>query len=511
MVLAGAGVVFGEQAVCVNSAPNDMGALASAAKGLGLEFIEWNGNGDVPAGRVLIWEAYSTGIYTTFARARSIEQFVRNGGSLLLSLGRKPSICAFRLAPILPTTAYRSFWDREFFNQFPVKLVGVDTQYMGSACDIAGMSVPYFYKGISCIPPAERAIARYEQYGLKDVPLLKDEVFKRPQHLKRMNIKPGARWWTRGLWNRDWRIRARASDRQRTPLLITGRTGAGRVAVWNSTVKLADSTAARHLFASTLKWLLIPPRERVDAKAGDLHCTASVDRPNRRLIISVTNRSAGTVPLELVVRLMTWEQAPIKDLCAPISVAAGRTARHSWPLPAPTATSYQALDAEDAFFARIGVLTADGRKVLWRREQKVTLDSSPVSLSLRTADLNAAPHAFERASSPKTGGLSHRMGIHLDHYVFKPGQKVTARAIVSNGLQNLAPLARVSDKKDPGNYVYALNDGAEVNMGFTPTQAVQTNGFYTPGKNARVNPRRVETSLMFEFPRKLVYDRAFQR
>ena len=64
-------------------------------------------------------------------------------------------------------------------------------------------------------------------------------------------LSPNNDWWTRPLLNRDWKIRLRAQDFAQSPLLITGRYGAGKIAVWASSVEgVGDTPSARSLWKS---------------------------------------------------------------------------------------------------------------------------------------------------------------------------------------------------------------------------------------------------------------------
>ncbi|MDQ3812744.1 MAG: hypothetical protein M3347_02190, partial [Armatimonadota bacterium] len=176
----------------------------------------------------------------------------------------------------------------------------------------------------------------------------------------------------------------------------------------------------------------------------------------RVLRVELNNSTGAVLPLQLVARLLTWEGAPIGDELRTATLPDNGRTTVEIPLPKGGATNYQALDFEDAFIIRLGVLSGDGRQVL--HEARLPIDLRPaLRLSLQTDEERSRTYPFN-APPP---GKGFRMGTPLPAYAYQPGATVNARISLSNGLENLAPKAKVRDETTPDNAsVMALSDGA---------------------------------------------------
>ena len=209
------------QAVLINVNPTDSAPLVQAIEGKGLTVKTGAATEEIaPASRLIVWESKAGGAADITAdRARQVGEIVRSGGSLLLTFDQTTGITPMRLACMLPTIPWHTQgaslsrggikpavsalnWDTSFFpNNEP-----------------NGLSLPFHYE-MEPVTSVERGMQRYDPFAYNIAAFdLKHE--------------PGDFFWTRPLLNREWTVRLRGNDGPQTPLLITGRYGAGRVAVF---------------------------------------------------------------------------------------------------------------------------------------------------------------------------------------------------------------------------------------------------------------------------------------
>src|ERR1017187_1835124 len=247
----GAPAVRAGAAICAGcpAHPVDLEAAASSA-GLSLS----TGTPDaatLQSAQVFILQTGPAALTT--AQQDAVEAFVRRGGSLLVALDPRAGTAAFRLSAILPSTIWRVNgklndgtgpdgairaveWDREMF----------------PSGEPRGMELPFHIR-IRPFDAVERGQGRYERFS-RTVPYLKDRV------------EAGNTFWTRALINRDWRVRLRGSGVEQIPLLITGRYGAGRVALFAAPVdSITPSAVARPCWTAVLRWLAAPRQSPVPA------------------------------------------------------------------------------------------------------------------------------------------------------------------------------------------------------------------------------------------------------
>ena len=430
--------------VVVNVQPDRLPALKVAARAAGMTVDAAQPDAVPGHGRMVLWEADAGNPSTDLSQTRvtRLAEFVRTGGNLLLTIGPKPGTGPFRAADILPTTAWRTListasrggswpetdavvWDKDWFPD-PTGL---------------HLSVPYRFP-LRPFDAVERGMGRYERYD-------------RPVPYVDLHRRPWEPYFTRPLIDRDWRVRIGAPDD--TGLLLTGCYGAGRVAVFGSSaVSIPEA-----VWTPLLRWLAAPSVAPAPHPAA-LRPDTAVDKAARTLRVTLTNPTKAPLPLVVVARLLTWENALIGDLTRESTLAAGETKTVDIPLPAPASTNYQALDARDAFVVRLGILSANGADLL--SETRLSVDFRPDDrLSLSLDNLRARPYPFDAPGyDVHAHALSYRMGSPVMAYAYPPGHVVTARVDVAHGVSDLAPFAVVRDETLTTNCnasVMALNDG----------------------------------------------------
>ena len=326
------------------------------------------------------------------------------------------------------------------------------------------VSFPYHFR-LQPVSAAERGMARYERFDWTVSFVLR-------------HGGAGSTYWTRPLLNRDWRIRVRGDDADGAPLVLTGRYGAGRVAVLAGGVTdLQTGTGEANFWTPLLKWLAESPgnasAEPANVKVAG---ATSVDRKKRILKVAVRNPTSAPLKVTVIVRLETWEQAYVGDLEQALTIPAKGTATASLALPPIDATSYQALDYRDKWDARLGILSESGASLLVA-ETRFPIDLEPkVRLSVATDELASVEYPFKQAPGSGTLFFNDRMGAPISTYTYPAGADAHAILTVSNGAKNLAPLSKAADETTPDNKsIMAINDGVEV-AGKTPRDTVVAYG-----------------------------------
>jgi hypothetical protein len=284
-------------------------------------------------------------------------------------------------------------------------------------------------------------------------------------------------------------------------MLITGRYGAGKVAVMASSLTATTGWgAASDWWKSLLTWLT--PEDvtaEIDAPiAGKPEM--SISSSDRILRVRISNPGPTALRGKLVVRLMTWEGALIGDLnggSSEVSIGPQKIKEIDFPVPPPSPTNYQALDVADAYHVSAGLLSPGGTQMLV--EHRGFLDFRKlVSLAIYTDNIDS-PSMFPGTPSsndPSPFSKVTRMGARISSYAYAPGATVNAEVVVSNGLVNLAPFAQVRDETTPENLaVSSLNDGAIVARK-GPIDGIDAYSMWTGAEGK-------ENILRFSFPMKV--------
>lgn len=462
---------------CFNVIPNQLKAVADAGSKLGLELKAGELNSLVCDGTALL-EA-SSRIDLTSDQISRLGEYVRKGGTLILTLTAYPGTTPMKLAFMLPTTCWQSYMrpDPSGTDRGPILINSFDGEIFPG--DKPKLQLPFCFP-FRPISQAERGEGRYEQFE-RDIQYIKTRAM------------PGETYWTRPLINRDWRIRAMADDKV-TPFLLTGRYGAGRVIVVNtSALALEKCPQAAEFWRSLLSWLTNGANSlnNRQSPASLTNPVVQVDPDRRTLHITIGNSGESCLTLHVLARLLTWEHALVGDIERPVTVAAKSQATIDIQLPKLDAISYQALESCDSFDVRLGILSGDHSSVL--KEQRIIADMRPaVVLSARTDDIRAIDYPFH-APGAQASFFEPRMGLPVSAYVYRPGQAVNVRGTISNGCRNIAPLASVIDETQSDNpTVRMLTDGA-ANGEKSPIDGIKAYG-------AWVGQSDNDNSLRFVFP-----------
>jgi hypothetical protein len=468
------------QAVLVNIDSTNSAPLVQAIQAKGLTAKTQGATEEIdPATRLIVWEAKAGGgSDVTPAQAQQISEIIRKGGSFLLTFDQGASVTPMRLAFMLPTIPWHAEGGLARSGISPaVSTLNWDTSFFPDNAPV-GITLPFHYE-IEPTTAAERGMERYDSIAY-NIPAFD------------LDHKPGDYFWTRPLINRDWTIRLRGNDGPEAPLLITGRYGAGRVAVFASTAT-AVTAANQKMWADLVDWLTQPAPPAATSSPIDMEIASNptVDASgNKSLAVTVHNPSDSPASGTVLVRFLTWEGSMVQDAQQSFALDPKAKATVLIPFPTPGPTSYQALDFQDAFDVRVGVLSADQTTLVAETHQKIDLDP-PLTLSLQTDNLRALPYPFPHA--PGQNMLGGRMGTPVMAYAYKPGQTVSATVTLANGVRNIASLANVEDETQPGNATVSALTNNSSQIGKASRGGAGASGMW-------VGKAGVENIVKFTFP-----------
>jgi hypothetical protein len=428
---------------------------------------------------VILWQADSHSDLSD-EQIAALKERVRLGASLLLTLGSAPGKLPMRLSAMLPTIGWTTQIDFPGWYQRPQAVVSICDPELFPKGEVKGLTFPFFFP-IRPFSAVERGEGRYERYA---------------QKISKLNrtVDAGSSTWTRSLLNRDWRVRLSANDCGNSPLLITGRYGAGCVAV------LAGQAEAIEAFpAATDVWsaLLRGCTASHVFAAGNPAASPDIGVRTQRgaVHVQIMNTTTQPVSCNLVVRALTWEGALLGDIpTEQLNLPARGSSTQVLPLPRPSSVGYQALSFRHALQLRVGVLSAEGATLL--AERRVVLDLRPeLQVNVSAGNLNAVPNPFHTPYTNTLRPFMERMGALVSAYSYPPGATVNATVDLRNGLRNLAPFASVEDLTTPQNTsVMALNDDSANNK--VPLDGIQAFSVWR-GKS------HVENIVQFKFPQKI--------
>ena len=391
------------------------------------EVLEWECNGDKNP-------------RLTDQRIDEFENNVRAGAGLLIAFGEHPATDGLRLARLSPTTAWHTLQERASRGMPGPAAAGMrDEVFFLKPVTLA---LAYHWD-VSPLRAVERGIGRYERFE-QTAPYVG-------------GVLPADNTaWTRPLENRDWRVRLWSDDPYRAPLLVTGRFGAGRVAVWGASLaSLKTDTAA---YEAVRAWL--SGGESTTA-APALEVVATSRAADRTLRVTVRNRGSSGAKAEVVARFSTWERALVGDALATVDVPAGAVREVVLPfLKWDEASGYAALVESDEWWVRVGVVGGDGR--LAAPELKVAADlRPPLRVNLAVDSLRTVKEYPFASMGPDSLFFRVRMGAPVVRYAYRPGETVTVTTTLAHSLANIAGQAVVRDETKPDNpTAMGLNDGA---------------------------------------------------
>jgi hypothetical protein len=454
----------------VNVTPEEAAGVAKAAGALGYSLASSPSDATEHPEKIVFLEVTSVGkarqAFTPEAVA-ALMNYVQHGGNLLVGFSGIGTPDLLRLSPMLPTIGWRT--TRDVLG--PNYLAESDPAFFPTAKAIQGFSVPFYFP-IRPWLAVERGQARYD-------------VFDRPKLIADdKDILPaGTDWWTRPLINREWAIRARGADVAASPLLLTGRYGAGHVAVFASSLVSADSPQAEAFWTPVIQWLgqKEPPPQDATGATTPLQVTmAGEPSPQPRggmqktlidlasgtakvapipelntvspgnLLVSIRNPNPQPMQVKVVARLLSWEHAMIGDQQTNVLLPGnGALTQVRLPLPVPSAISYQEIVARPAFDVRLGLLSEDGSTLLSETKSSIDL-TPPVTVAVHTEEIRTIPFPFPTAARPDKQ-MQGRKAMPVYACAYLPGTTAQVTVHLANGLRNIASLATITDVDEPDN------------------------------------------------------------
>lgn len=371
-------------------------------------------------------------------QASQISASLQNGGRLILTLNSSPGTSPLQLTKVLPTTGWATQARlTRYTTREPLNLSKVDSTFFASSLE--SLVVP-FCLDIRPASAVERGQARYERYD-----------FVHPW--LHVPIAAGSDFWTRSLLNREWKVRAQCSDFTQSPLVVTGRYGAGKVAVVGTSIAgIGDQTAARDLWKSILNWLA--EGDRAEASPATKPSINTLVQ-NDHLEVTLNNPSSAALPLQVVLRALSGDGALLPDGSGELQRQVSLPPRGSSTLKLPLPT----VQAGKPLQLRLGVLSGSGASLLVEKRERTP--EAALQLRIQTDNLYSLPYPFHAPGPEALDSFQGRMGAFVGAYAYRPGQTIQGSLSISNGLTNLALSSAVQDLTTPGNKsVMALNDGA---------------------------------------------------
>jgi hypothetical protein len=423
---------------------------------------------------LIVVEARSGHGELTDQQADVIAERVRAGATLLVTLSADPQLASMRLGRVLPAVTWQVASRHRDTAPTGETTIATADQAFFSAASPVGKKLPYFFS-VRPLSADERGQSTYSRYK-RNIPLI-----TRP-------VEAGDDFWTRPLHLRDVRIHLTAADNAQSPLLASARYGAGRTILFGSGF---DQLSEAALLPAILNFLA----PTTVSAAAPAPAAPTLDIAYGKHSILLTLASSSSIPVELVARAYTWQDAPLgheHDLVHPVTLTPGKAVTVEMPLPPPSGTNYQAIDHRDAYRVRVAVLSANGATTLLQRQ--LLADFSPaLDLHLVADDINHWEYPFHAPGPGFNREFGARSGAQIGAYVYPPGAKVSATISLSNGLHDLAALTTVADETTPGNpSASALVDGGMVSSK-KPIDSIGA-WSYWEGKQG------VENTLTFTFP-----------
>ena len=402
-----------EAATCI--AVNVNGGKASALRqgaesaGLDLEFTSEADFARLPD--VLVWQASAKGSTLSPDDIAKLERHLAKGAALLLTTGREPGLDAFRLAPLLPTTAWQTLMPANGTGEAApaVKSCDADERFFGGNAELL---VPFRFR-MRPIDAAELGETRLEGIGRK-MPLIGEE------------IAADTPFVSRPLMNRDWRTRLYAACEEHDSLLITGRYGAGRVAVFASSAEVGTEEFWKAVFA------FLSAKTALSKMPSVSDIAISADPRTWEIRVTASNKSKADTRLPVVARVFSWNGEYVCDVSSTFAFAAGKKGTARLKIPDGGKFRPQSMDFRRSCTVKVEAFSPDGSKRL--ADGKFTLASArPVSVDLVPPRACSGEELLPGPTPSSLLGLDDEASKELCEYCFRPGETRKFTVVARNG------------------------------------------------------------------------------
>ncbi|MGA3197539.1 MAG: hypothetical protein ABSD39_21285, partial [Terriglobales bacterium] len=227
----------------------------------------------------------------TDTQVATIKDRVRQGATLIVALPASQQLSSMLLGEVLPALTWQaSDRYRKSPASGPIQIGWADPEFYPSALP-KDISLPFF-STVEPMSSIQRGQSRYAIYKRNTPVLLKP-------------VEPGDQLWTRPLLMRDVRIRLRGNDNAATPIMVTGRYGAGRTVLFGSGFDQLFGNA--DLLQPVLAWL--KPDSISTASVSTAAPELTVTYGKRSIEIRLRQDSVAPLPVEIIGRAYTWENA----------------------------------------------------------------------------------------------------------------------------------------------------------------------------------------------------------
>ena len=432
--LLAAGLVSAADVYTLNFKPDSGSALAKAGEAEGITFKPLGTDVSAAAGRTILVSAKGDWDNPKDPFIDALCAHVREGGRLVI-FSSQASRQMIRLASVLPTTGFMTTDGRALRGRAEV----AETAEGWDA--VAGLSVPAYFE----VRPYHVIERGQEKHWIYSRPWPFTAYTNPGKFLadRSLYTPPRTWFWTRPIDNRDWRILLRLNDGAQSPLLLSGRCGAGMsFASGADLAGLPESPEAVALWRDLLR---TEPNSTVES-VYPVRIAAVKSRWDKR-VAGLLIESDGKQTAEVVLRQLSFEGTPVADFRKTVKLRKGKN-EVRFELPAPNCFSPRESVLNDSYICRFGVLT-DGGKVC--TEKEVRVDFAPeVTIQIRSDEARIAENPFPGTGFTGRQFLS-RYGFQSGLYAYRPGDTVNLQIALRNGVRNLAAEAVVSDLNKPEN------------------------------------------------------------
>jgi hypothetical protein len=339
---------------------------------------------------------------------KRLEAHLRNGGALLLGIDGVTTETAHDWHVFLPSHAWRA-WGI-IGQRTQARLGEVDPTLFPQELGTPLLEATYY--NVSPRLAVERGMMRYEQLTRTKFDNAAFPIWN-----------AGDAVWTRSLLNRDWQVRLRMADGEQSPLLVTGKYGAGRVALVGTKLSALDAWDQKTpIWKPLVDWLL-EPRTTEQPK---VEVSGQAKHDGRSRFVSLQLKGPAKQSLECLARFSTWENIHVSDTNHPVTFDA--TGLLQLRLPLPAASVRQATKVRDGWKVRIGVFQRGGSQLAWQTDLAVECRSN-WQVDLRSEDLDVRPYPYASAPQPSdVACFQARMAAGTNSYAYKPGSKLQLKA-----------------------------------------------------------------------------------
>lgn len=268
----------------------------------------------------------------------------------------------------------------------------------------------------------------------------------------------------KSLKNTDWSIEFASEADYGLPVLVAGRYGRSRIFVFGGDFKdpqLAESPESQRFFQNLLKHALSLPKPVSGSSEGIDRLVLQVSQHQTDGVsVVVENRGDKKCSALLSYKTANWAYELFNSATIPVKLGPGESVRVPVDQPSKAfGQPFMPREADSIPYRRVhvGILSPDGAELITETRQVISVVPQ-IGMEIFDAtdpvDMNQwpQPRVSPRGERKSDGRIGRRFAYPL-------GKTAEFNVSLSNGLTNLAPLARVEDLSEKENASrFGLND-----------------------------------------------------